>query len=92
LLTGGALAQTASRLQVSDGVLQIDCHQNLFGFAVHPMDLPKEPEEALVAELAIQVEGAPGASWAPGNLSVLGIQQMDRYPHIRRRLSYGRIG
>ncbi|MGI6610102.1 MAG: heparinase II/III domain-containing protein [Limnochordia bacterium] len=66
LLTGGALAQTTSRLQVSDGILQIDCHQNLFGFAVHPMALSKDPAEALVAELKMQVEGSPGASWAPG--------------------------
>ena len=51
---------------MGDGYLQIDCHQNLFAFAVHPMDLPKEPEEALIAELKMQVEGAPGASWAPG--------------------------
>lgn len=65
-LSTGAWAQRDSHIQVNDGFLQIDCHQNLFGFAVHPMDLPKEPEEALVAELAIQVEGAPGASWAPG--------------------------
>lgn len=65
-VTGGALAQTASRMQVVDGALQIDCHQNLFGFAVHPLDLAKDPEEALVAELKMQVEGPAGASWAPG--------------------------
>ena len=61
-LSTGAWAQRDSHIEVGDGYLQIDCHQNLFAFAVHPMDLPKEPEEALIAELKMQVEGAPGAS------------------------------
>lgn len=59
------LAQRVSELSVRNGVLQIDSHTNTFALAVHPLALKTEPEE-LVAEMQIRVQGAVGASWAPG--------------------------
>jgi hypothetical protein len=59
-------AQGASQLLIHDGILQIDSHANTYALGVHSLALEKEPEQELVAELQMRVQGGVGASWAPG--------------------------
>ena len=62
---GAARAQGASQVSVQDGMLVIESHTNTYALLVHPLALSEEPG-SLSAEIHIRVEGAVGASWAPG--------------------------
>lgn len=66
LIPVAAGAQPLGKISPNEGSLQITSPANTYALLVHPLQLDEEPDK-LVAEMQIQiVEGASGASWAPG--------------------------